>query len=165
MKCRLYPSKKLAEHIDKAILAVQSFHNCTLYEIFNNNNLTKEVTDKKDGNKKVHFVDKKKITSAEWKNSLSEKFPIQNSAPASSLVSNVYGVVVDIIKSLGNTPIEFQKPQYYSKKKPRDSFSYQECLGKLEKSDNKNVLYIKILILIIKILKGTIYHSFYFILN
>lgn len=42
MKCRLYPNKECAEKIDKAIFAVQVYHNDLVYDIFFNNINTNE---------------------------------------------------------------------------------------------------------------------------
>lgn len=173
MKCRLYPNKECAKKIDKAIYAVQSFHNCLLYDIFNGNidstpkpyKPKKEIIpEQKDGEsdldyqKKVyayeqkqrykagdiiHFPDLKKAFSAKYKNQLIKEHPIISEAPQAAITTNV-GLVSDIKKSLGKLPIEFQKPNYYSKKKRRRSYIYQESCNKVFTKDNYNALYINL---------------------
>ena len=173
MKCRLYPNKKVAEGFDKAIQAIHCYHNCLLYDIFNGNieSTAKPYKPKKESKPEkkkdesdfdyqqrlysyeqkqkykdgdtIHFPNLNYAFSAEYKNKLIEEHPIIANAPASAITTKI-GLMSDIKKSLGKLPIEFQKPKYYSKKKPRQSFSYQDVLGKLVETDNKNVLFIKL---------------------
>ena len=53
MKCRMYPNKEVAQKIDAAIYGIQSFYNCTLYEMFSNHNLVTERKRIKMGMKKT----------------------------------------------------------------------------------------------------------------
>lgn len=174
MKCRLYPNKDGAEKINNAIYAVQSFHNCLLYDIFNGNieSTPKPYKPKKETKPEqkpdesdfdyqnrlyeyeqkqkykagdiIHFPNFTKAFSAEYKTKLIDEHPIINEAPQSAITTNV-GLVSDIKKSLGKLPIEFQKPIYYSKKHKRESYSYQETLGKITTKENRNVLYINLM--------------------
>lgn len=174
MKCRLYPNKECAKKIDNAIYAVQSFHNCLLYDIFNGNieSTPKPYKPKKETKPEqkpdesdfdyqnrlyeyeqkqkykagdiIHFPNFTKAFSAEYKTKLIEEHPVINEAPQSAITTNV-GLVSDIKKSLGKLPIEFQKPIYYSKKHKRESYSYQETLGKITTKENGNVLYINLM--------------------
>lgn len=145
MKCRLYPNKEIAKKIDNAIYGVQCFHNCVLYQIFNEFKYTtekkKKSKDKETSNDIVHFLNSYDIGKAETKNKLIEEHPIIDAAPSGAIIAKC-GVKTDIIKSIGKNPIEYQKPSYYSKKNPRMSYSYQETFSKITTKDNQNVLYI-----------------------
>lgn len=141
MKCRLYPNKETAKKIDDILVGIRVFYNCTLWEIFNNYQCTTEAQDKKEPDKVVHFVRPGEICKAEYKNRLIAEHPIISVVPAGALSSNVYGISVDIAKSLGKTPIEYQKPKFYNSKHPRRSYSYQETFSKISVKDNRNVLY------------------------
>lgn len=173
MKCRLYPNKECSQRIDNAIYGVQVYHNCTLYKAFNENEglISKQYKPKKELKPKqkpdesnqdyqarlfayeqkqkykegdtIHFLDTKKVFSSAYKTQLMEEHPIINAAPAGAITSNV-GLTSDIKKSLGNIPIEFQKPNYYSKNNPRRSYTYQECFSKISTGDNNNVFYINL---------------------
>ena len=141
MKCRLYPNKTQAKAIDDAIYAVQSFYNCTLYEIFNNFACCVEKP-KKEGDGVVHFLKPGDLAKAERKNRLAEEHPAQKMCPAKAISSSVYGVTVDIQKSIDvHKPIEFQKPRYYSKSYPRTSYGTQETFSKLTIGNNENVMW------------------------
>lgn len=190
MKCRLYPNKEEAKRIDDAIMGVQCYHNCALWDMFTNLSNTKPELykpkkDKKPPKRKkgetdreyterceqyelkskykpgdiVHFPNWKLLMSAAYKNMLIEDHPIIACAPPESITTNV-GLKVDMAKSLGSNPIEFQRPKYYSKSKPRRSYTYPETLSKIhftggkdgktkkdnteELLENDNVFYIKL---------------------
>lgn len=148
MKCRLYPNKEVAEKIDKAILGVKVFYNCTIWDIFNNFACTKEKVKKnKDTvieNETVHFLDLKELRSTERKKRLIAEHPIIGEAPDSAISSSVYGITVDIAKSIGKNPIEFQKPKFYNAKHPRRSYTYRDTFSKLSMEENNNVLYMNL---------------------
>lgn len=148
MKCRIYPNKTCAENIDNAIKGIQCFYNCTIYDIFTNYSCTTEKEGKdKDGKntgKKVHFLKSGDIGKADRKNRLAHEHPIIECVPAGAISSSVYGISCDIKKSIGNKPIEYQKPNYYNNKHPRRSYSYQEIFSKITVKDNRNVLYINL---------------------
>ena len=144
MKCRLYVNKKQRERIDNALEGIRVFYNCTLYKMFNEFECTSEKQ-KKDGTKPaetVHFPDIRKAQSAEWKNTLIKEHPIIECVPSGAILGNNGCVHFDMAKSLGKNPIEYQKPKYYNARHPRKSYTYQEACGKVELSDNTNVLYI-----------------------
>lgn len=147
MKCRLYPNKEIAQKIDAAIYGIQSFYNCTLYEMFSNHNLLtereKKVKDGDEENGVIHLPDYKAIGSVEWKHKVISEHPVIDNAPSSAITCKS-GVIADMKRSLGKKPIEFQKPMFYNKKKPRTSYSYQEGYSKITFSDNDNVAYISL---------------------
>lgn len=159
MKCRLYPNAEAAAAIDAAIYAVQCYHNCVLWDLFNNlaNTIEKEEKKKKSasnvetlpakstveesGPRKVHFPDYKAIFSAAYKAKLTEEHPAIANAPTAAITSNV-GLKADLIKELGKLPIEYQKPNYYHKSHPRRSYTYQETFSKIRAGSNPKVFYI-----------------------
>ena len=147
MKCRLYPNKEIAQKIEAAIYGIQSFYNCTLYEMFSNKNLVverkKKTKDGKEGDEVVHFPDFKAIGSVEWKHKVIGEHPLIDNAPSSAITCKS-GVIADMKRSLGKNPIEFQKPMFYNKAKPRMSYSYQDTYNKITFSDNDNVLYMNL---------------------
>lgn len=153
MKCRLYPNKGKAAAIDAAIYAVQCYHNCAVYDLFHgfHNTIEKEAKKKQGDNEKpeselpgvVHFPDYKKIFGKDYKASLTEQHPVIACAPAGAITSN-NGLRADLAKELGNKPIEYQEPNYYHKSRPRRSYTYQETLGKIRRSENKKVFYISL---------------------
>ncbi len=173
MKCRLYLNSEQSKAIDRAIYAVQCYHNSLLYNIYNGNECTvakaykpskkKEIVRKpgesdfeynqrvesyeleskyKEGDT-IHFVDFKKAFSAEYKNKIALEHPCINNAVAASITTNI-GLLKDMQKSFGKMPIEFKKPKYYSKKKPRKSITYQINLGNIFTKENNNVLYLNL---------------------
>lgn len=147
MKCRIYPNAEAAQRIDAAIYGIQCFYNCTLYEMFTNHNLlTEHLKKTKEGSSSdevIHFADYKAIGSVEWKHKVISEHPLIGNTPSSAITCKS-GVIADMKKSLGKKPIEYQKPSFYSKDKPRTSYSYQETYNKITASDNRNVLYINL---------------------
>lgn len=156
MKCRIYPNAEAAAAIDAAIHAVQSFHNCVLWDLFNHfiNTIEKEEKKKKDvirdlsenadaqSPRKVHFPDYKAIFSAAYKNKLVAEHPSIAHAPAAAITSNI-GLKSDLMKELGKLPLEYQKPNYYNKSHPRRSYTYQETYSKIVVSEsNPKVFFI-----------------------
>lgn len=175
MKCRLYPNKEQAKKIDAAIQAVKVYHNCILYDIFNNlvgttekaykpSKKKKAAEDSGDGKENpnnvrrddieegdpVHFIDTslRIFTTAEYKNNLAQEHPVINCAPSGALLG-LQGIKADISREFGfndktvpRNPIEFRKPQYYSNRKPRRSYTYQEAFSKISATDNRNVLHV-----------------------
>lgn len=169
MKCRLYPNNGQKKAIDNAIYAVQCYHNTLLYNIYNNHDCTVEKayspSKKKEIKRKpnetdfefekriesyelenkykegdiIHFVDFKKAFSATYKDKILSEHPRVNAVPASAITTNI-GLLGDMQKSFGKKPIEFQKPTYYSKKKPRKSISYQVNLGSVSTKENNDVV-------------------------
>jgi len=146
MKCRLYVNKTQKELIDKALIGLRVFYNCTLWEMFNNFENTRAVKkldkEKNETGEIVHFPDLKAAQKAEWKNRLMAEHPIIECVPAGALMGKNSCIAVDLAKSLGKMPIEYQKPLYYNSRHPRTSYTYQETCSKIEESENHNVLYI-----------------------
>lgn len=141
MKCRLYPNKTQKAAIDDALTAVRVFHNCLVYDMWNNGiNVIEKPKKDKDGNEteeKIHFPDLKKALAAGYKNRLIEEHPIIAKCPSAALITKV-GIKADLIKEFGKLPTEMQKPTYYNELHPRNSYSYQETLSKIkfEKSES-----------------------------
>lgn len=135
MKCRLYPTKTQQQAIDNALTAIRVFHNCLVYDMWNNGrNLTEKEKKTKDGTKTsevVHFPDLKSALSASYKNELIEQHPIINCCPQAALTTNV-GLKADLKKEFGNLPIEYAKPVYYNDLHQRTSYTYQEKLSKIQ---------------------------------
>lgn len=144
MKCRLYPNKTQAKAIDDAIHAVHVFHNCVIWDMFTNKiNVVEKPSRDKEG-EVVHFPKISAALTAAYKNHLMEEHPIISACPANALLTKI-GVWADLERELGKKPIEFfKKPPFYSKLRPRKSFTYQETFGKIQLSENRNVLYIKL---------------------
>lgn len=141
MKCRLYPSKTTARRIDNAIRGASTFHNCVLYDMFNNGLNLIEKQDRDNAEKKVHFPDLSSAMSAEYKKTLVARFPIINECPQAALTTNV-GVKADLKREFGKYPIELLKPSYYTKNHPRKSYTYQQALSTVFTKENRSVLYI-----------------------
>lgn len=147
MKCRLYPNKEIADKIDKAILALQVYHNDLVYDIFFNHISVKESQYKpkklKEPKRKkneteeefservynyqqnqkykegdtVHFLDKNYGFSVDYKKHFKEKHPKLWESCISDSLTCKGGLKSDIIKSFNSNPIEFQKPKFYRKGK------------------------------------------------
>ena len=148
MKCRIYPNKSQQEIIDKILHGIRVAYNVTMYEMITYLKNTKEAKDKKE-NKIVHFPQFSSMVKKDWLNYLRTNYSAVQEVPAGCLSSSVYGVFSCDAKkaweSLGKKPIEFYKPFFYSAKKPRTSYSYQETFSKFSFSDtNKNILYINL---------------------
>lgn len=149
MKCRIYPNKEQQKIIDNILYGIRVAYNVTMYEMITNLKNTKEATDKKDKEKIIHFPVFRNMVKKDWLNYLRDNYPIVKEVPAGCLSSSVYGIFACDAKkaweSLGKKPVEFYKPFFYSAKKPRTSYSYQETFSKFSFSeDNKNVLYINL---------------------
>lgn len=146
MKCRLYVNETQKATISNILEGIRVFYNCTLWEMFNNFECTTEKKKKTKGEKEsdglVHFPNLRTAQTAEWKNRLAKDHPIIDSVPSGAILGNNGCVHADMAKSLGKMPVEFQKPLFYSKRHPRTSYTYQETCGKVEASENNNVLYI-----------------------
>lgn len=148
MKCRIYPNKSQQETIDKILCGIRVAYNVTIYEMITNFKNTKEVKNKKE-NRIVHFPLFSSMVKKNWLDYLRTNYPAVKEIPAGCLNSSVYGIFSCDAKkaweSLGKKPVEFYKPFFYSTKKLRTSYSYQETFSKFSFSDtNKNILYINL---------------------
>lgn len=146
MKCRIYPNKSQQKIIGKILHGIRVAYNVTMYEMTTNFKNTKEAKDKKE-NKIIHFPQFSSMMKKEWLDYLRTNYPDVKEVPAGCLSSSAYGIFSCDAKkaweSLGKKPVEFYKPFFYSTKKPRTSYSYQEAFSKFSFSDtNKNILYI-----------------------
>ena len=140
MKCRIYPNKEQQKIIDNILYGIRVAYNVTMYEMITNLKNTKEATDKKDKEKIIHFPVFSNMVKKDWLNYLRDNYPIVKEVPAGCLSSSVYGIFSCDAKkaweSLGKKPVEFYKPFFYSAKKPRTSYSYQETFSKFSFSAN-----------------------------
>lgn len=147
MKCRLYPTQEQKTAIDDALTAVRVFHNCLVYDMWNNGlNLREKPKRNKDGSiseEVLHFPDLKEALSAAYKNQLILQHPIIKKCPQGALTTNV-GLKADLIKEFGKLPIEYQKPKYYHERHPRLSYTYQESLSKIHPTENSKVFRINL---------------------
>lgn len=147
MKCRLYPTREQKAAIDDALIAVRVFHNCLVYDMWNNGiNLREKRKKNKDGSFSediLHFPDLKSALSSTYKSQLILQHPIIKKCPQGALTTNV-GLKADLKKEFGKLPIEYQKPRYYNERHPRLSYTYQESLSKIHPTDNTNVFRINL---------------------
>ena len=160
--CRLYPNKTQSEQIDNLIDAARLFHNNTLYDILVNKNpdILREVPDKNNPDKHVHFIKFEELKKAKYINKQREKDPRINRLPGSAISGKV-GLVTDMQKAwkkTGKHPIEnFDQTykdkegneitigiSYYSSKKQRRSYSYQTVTSNIIPTDNDKVYKIKL---------------------
>ena len=145
VKCRLYPNKDQSKKIDRAIHAVHVAHNTIMHEMFTELKYTKEHIDSETG-ETVHFPDFYDIGKSKNLKVLKEKYPIIKEVPAYALSGN-NGVINDMKKRLvsqtennpskNSRPVETMKPCYYTKSKPRKSYTYQMPLKMLNYKSNK----------------------------
>lgn len=148
MKCRIYPNTAQQEDIDRILHGIRVAYNVTMYEMITNFKNTKEAKDKKE-NKTIHFPQFSSMVKKDWLDYLRSNYTAVKEVPAGCLSSSVYGIFACDAKkaweSMGKKPVEFYKPFFYSAKKARTSYSYQETFSKFSFSeDNKNVLYINL---------------------
>ena len=148
MKCRIYPNTAQQEDIDRILHGIRVAYNVTMYEMITNFKNTKEAKDKKE-NKTIHFPQFSSMVKKDWLDYLRSNYTAVKEVPAGCLSSSVYGIFTCDAKkaweSMGKKPVEFYKPFFYSAKKARTSYSYQETFSKFSFSeDNKNVLYINL---------------------
>ena len=148
MKCRIYPNKEQQKIIDNILYGIRVAYNVTMYEMITNFKNTKEAKDKKE-NKTIHFPQFSSMVKKDWLDYLRSNYTAVKEVPAGCLSSSVYGIFACDAKkaweSMGKKPVEFYKPFFYSAKKARTSYSYQETFSKFSFSeDNKNVLYINL---------------------
>lgn len=147
MKCRLYPTSEQKRAIDDALTAVRVFHNCLVYDMWNNGvNLIEKVKKRKDGSlssELVHFPDLDKAMTKEYKDLLIAQHPIIKKCPQAALTTNV-GLKADLKKEFGKYPIEYQKPTYYNEWHTRLSYSYSESLSKIQPTDNPKMFRINL---------------------
>lgn len=141
VKCRAYPTRIQKEKIDKVLHGLRVAYNATAYEITNGNVfLTK--ADKKD--ESVIWPNFPACMKKEWLDHLRTEYPIVKEVPATSLSSSVYGIFTDMKKSWETSkklPCGKWEPIYYSKRKPRTSFTVQTIsTGFTFKENSKSVL-------------------------
>lgn len=146
MKCRLYPTAEQKQAIDDALTTVRVFHNCLVYDMYNNGVNLREVP-KKDRDGKVvegefvHFPDWKTAFSKEYKAKLIAEHPIIEKCPQGALTSNV-GLRADLTRAFGTNPVEaLPLPTYYTERRPRHSFSYRGSLSRIKQGNNNKVFH------------------------
>ena len=171
MKCRLYPNKEKQKVIDRIFNGLQKAYNIATYDIKENHiNTTEYVSE--DG-KVFHNVDYKKLTNAKYLEELRQKHPDIKCVPAYALSGKNGLFCSDHKRAMSHKAVYVQKSNgtlkkthekqartkgkglfpysvevadidYYSKAKPRTSYSYQESLNKLYTKDNNNAIYINL---------------------
>ena len=98
MKCRLYPNNVQKQAIDDAITGIRVFHNCLVYDMWNNlTNVKEKKKTGSDENEFVHFPDIERALKADYKNRLIKEHPIIQKCPQSALSTNV-GLKADLKK-------------------------------------------------------------------
>ena len=134
IKLRAYPNLEQREKIDSILNGLRVAYNVTVYEITQGNPLVTKV-DKKDEN--VRWPDFSLCAKKEWLDCLRESHEQVKCVPSTALSSSAYGIFsVDMKQSWENyhppmcnkavkLPCGKWKPQYYSKARPRMSFTVQ----------------------------------------
>lgn len=126
MKCRAYPNKEQREKIDQILDGMRVAYNVTAYEISHNN---EQVTKKSKKDENILFPNFSACMKKEWLDYLRDNHEIIKEVPSTSLSSSCYGVFGKDMKkaweSKGKLPCGKWEPIYYSKKKPRRSFTVQ----------------------------------------
>lgn len=150
MKCRLYPNKEQSRAIDEIIHGVHVAYNIAMHDMFVEHRNTNEVIDEST-NEIVHFPNVKNAAKSEYLTELRKRHDHVKKVPAGALSGNNGVFLSDMNRALiaqsqttHARPIEKSKPAYYSKKKPRTSYSYQELFSKISFGDNRNVFHISL---------------------
>lgn len=162
MKARLYLNKSQQETVNRILNGIRVFYNCTMYEMLNNLECTKEVKSKKDPNAILHYPVWKEAQSAYWKGKLMSEHSIIEEVPAGALMGNNGCIGSDLKRAFDNKSIEYinesmrlkkakvlkpnerKVPSYYNLTHQRMSYTYQETLSKVTFPDNKNVIKINL---------------------
>ena len=123
VKLRAYPNKEQREKIDTILHGLRVAYNVTAYEIANGN---EAVTEQDKKNESVRWPNFVACMKKEWLDYLRANYPVVNDVPADPLSSSVYGIFTDMEKSWETSkklPCGKWKPDYYSNKKQRTSFT------------------------------------------
>lgn len=125
VKCRAYPTNEQSKKIEKILHGLRVAYNVTAYEITHGNEgLTRQ--DKKDPS--VKWPDFAQCMKKSWIDYLREYYEPITHVPATSLSSSVYGIFGKDMKKAWETkrlPCGLWRPNYYSNKHPRTSFTVQ----------------------------------------
>lgn len=167
MKCRLYPNKSQKIELDKNFHAAHVCYNNMGYLLrLLDPEIVIEKTDVNNPDEVVHWPNYANMMKKSFLDRLRLDSPIIDRLPASALASNVYGIVMDIKKSCGQStknkcvnsnrkPMPIEKwgmkykgndgnnyvvgHHYYTKKNPRRSYSFQMSANNVVSTDNHNV--------------------------
>ena len=162
MKCRLYLTKAQRKIVDDTLVGIGKAKNITLYSMVNSNTNTKEVVDKNDENKTVHFPEWKNTAKKAWTDEL-KKHPKISCVPSGALSSSINGAlshdlqqawgatgkhpteqsdpIITIDKETGKKTIKYRFPHYTSKSHPQKSWGMQPSLRNPRfNNDNKNTM-------------------------
>lgn len=140
VKLRAYPNTSQRKMIDEILHGVRVAYNVTAYEISKGNEMVTSIS--KDGS--ARFPDFVACGKKEWLNHLRANYEVVKCVPAAAMSSSAYGIFsIDMKKSWetsGKLPSGKWKPDYYSKKKPRRSFTTQvDSYNVAFKDDSKSV--------------------------
>lgn len=158
MKCRLYLNDAQKEQVDKILRGIHVFYNCTLYKLLNDNEGTQPGKKLNENGEFYHLPNYKTLQNKAWKEDLIREHPIIAEVPAGAITGNNGCIGADLKKALDKHSMEYHRasvamkksgklprdrkvPSYYSKNKPRTSYTYQETCSKFTCAGNRNVIY------------------------
>ena len=144
VKLRAYPNKEQREKIDTILHGLRVAYNVAAYEIAKGNESLSKP-DKKD--ESVRWPNFSACMKKEWIDYLRINYPVVKDVPATSLASSVYGIFTDMKKSWETSkklPCGKWKPDYYSNKKQRTSFTVQTMQSGFEFPENSKSTYISV---------------------
>lgn len=145
MKCRAYPTKEQAEKIDKIFHGLRVAYNVTAYEMTHGN---EAVTKKGKKDESVSFPNFPACMKKEWLDYLRENYEAVREVPATSLSSSCYGIFGKDMKkaweSKKKLPCGKWQPIYYSKRKPRSSFTVQTMVSGFAFNDNSKTAFVNV---------------------
>ena len=147
MKCRLYPNKVQRQAIDAAIYSVGRTYNMVQYDMVHNRNMLNRYD--KDPENVAYFAN---IRGAVKKDYIHQF--LDGKAPNSAITGN-NGVIqsdlhrhflgdLTVRKGRSMLPVDKVDENYYSKSRPRRSYTYQETFGKIARGENPKVFYISL---------------------
>lgn len=162
MKCRLYLTKAQKKIVDGTLVGIGKAKNITLYSMIHDNTNTKEVVDKKDKNRMVHFPEWKNAAKKVWIDEL-KKNPKVACVPSIALSNSVNGAlmhdlqqawgatgkhpteqsdpIITVDEETGKKTTEYRFPHYTSKSHPQKSWGMQATFRNPHiNNDSKNVI-------------------------
>ena len=144
MKCRLYPNKEQAKNIDDVLYGMKVANNVIMYDTFTNKKNTNESIDKNTGSV-IHFPNINSMSKAEYINSLKKDYEAIRNVPSYAIIGSNGLINSDIKKSFESQsstkkfmPIENKnfEPHFYSKSKPRRSYTVQVSVRSISIKNN-----------------------------
>lgn len=143
VKCRAYPSKEQQLKIDRILQGIRIAHNVTCYEMVHEN---ESITKPSKKDESVRFPNFSECMKKSWLDYLRANYDLVNEVPASSLSSSVYGVFSDAKKGWEKKklPCDKWRPEYYTTKKPRTSFTVQTLQSGFEFPEDSKSVFVNI---------------------